>query len=98
MIFPQFSSVNLHSHNHRRLSWWAGRLAGKPASYYQTKVAVVRGLLGDVDVLPMVVKEGACGQLENYHSSQRGWKFQVRSDQFLSFGRDCLTLEREYRG
>ena len=34
---------------------------GKPAGDSQRKVAVVRGLLGDVDVLPMVVKEGGCG-------------------------------------
>ena len=61
MISPQFSSVKLHSHNHRRFSWLAGRLTGKPASYRQSKVAVVRGLLGDVEVLPMVVIEGRCG-------------------------------------
>ena len=39
----------------------AGEQAGKLASNCQTKVAIVCGLLGDVDVLPMVVKEGGCG-------------------------------------
>ena len=63
----------LHSHNHRRFSWWAGRLTGKPASDCQTKVAVVRGLLGDVDVLPMVVKEGGCGlKVRRQHPGQEG--------------------------
>ena len=44
----------------------------KPASDCQTKVAVIRGLLGDVDVLPMVVKEGRCGlKVQRQHP---GWE------------------------
>ena len=76
---PHTCSINwcfnkmLHSHNHRRFSWWAGRLTGKPASDCQTKVAVVRGLLGDVDVLPMVVKEGGCGlKVRRQHPGREG--------------------------
>ena len=73
MIFPQFSLVNLYSHHHRRFSWQAGRLKGKPASDCHTKVAVVHGLLGDVDVLPMVVKEGGCGlKVRRQHPGREG--------------------------
>ena len=46
---------------------------GKPASYCQTKVADIRGLLGDVDVLPMVVKEGGCRlKVRRQHPGQEG--------------------------
>ena len=46
---------------------------GKLASYCQTKVAVIRGLLGDVEVLPMVVKEGGCGlKVRGQHPGQEG--------------------------
>ena len=73
MIFPQFSLVNLYSHHHRRFSWQAGQLKGKPASDCHTKVAVIRGLLGDVDVLPMVVKEGGCGlKVRRQHPGREG--------------------------
>ena len=46
---------------------------GKLANVCQTKVAVVHGLLGDVDVLPMVVKEGGCGlKVQRQHPGQEG--------------------------
>ena len=54
MVSPQFSSVKVHSHNHRR-----------------SKVAVIGGLISDVEVLPMVVKEGGCSfKVQRQHP---GW-------------------------
>ena len=61
LIIPQFSSVKLHSHNHHRFSYWAGQLAGRQAGDCQTKVVVICRLLGDVEVLPMVVKADRYG-------------------------------------
>ena len=50
-----------------------GRPADGQAGKRPPKVAVVRGLLGDVDVLPMVVKEGGCGlKVRRQHPGREG--------------------------
>ena len=67
MIIPQFSSVKLclHTSSYQHPICLATRcsihtiIAGSHGEL-GTKVVVIRGLLGDVDVLPMVVKEGGC--------------------------------------